>query len=386
MSLSERMKKLLLGGEGVDVEYKTNITQEFNETLVAFANGNGGICLFGVEDNKDSSGKHVGKVVGIEISDRTRGRIQSRADQTIDKIEIAIESEVNEEGKGIYVVTIQEGKNKPYCTGGGRYIIRRDGQNAAISPTMMERIIEHRIDTSPAAQPILRLITNEVQIHPPIELKSGIGKTEIALDDRTRHTINFPVKIVNIGSIPAQSIVVDAEVRFKKRRPLNYKSLPTHLYQFVEFLSPESTSKERSEIDVNLSFDNFVAKQIILDFFEGRKNYRGFPDMPSTKELHNLKIWPSPAFNIRCLYSDTHGQNYCSEIQRFVHIWRDTKKNSLGIYFMSLGEVGFKGVKKIDQVYKENYNYQKRNLRYSGFHGKKYKDGELILLRAVRKK
>ena len=36
MALSERTRRLLAGGEGTEVEYKTKITQEFNDILVAF--------------------------------------------------------------------------------------------------------------------------------------------------------------------------------------------------------------------------------------------------------------------------------------------------------------------------------------------------------------
>jgi hypothetical protein len=386
MALSERTKWLLAGGEGIEIEYKTKITQEFNEILVAFANSKGGVCLFGVEDDKDDEGRHIGKVVGIEISDRMRGRIQSRADQTIDKIDITIETEYDDEGNGIYIITIDEGTNKPYCTGGGRYLVRRDGQNCSISPNMMERIIEHRINTAPSAQPILRLIAGDVKIHPKIELKNDSEEIGFTLKDNERYQISFPLKVVNIGNIPAQDIIVDAEVRFKKRRPLGKKSLPVHLYKFIDFLSPESTSKERSEKEVAVSFDKFVAKEIIFDFFEGRKEWPGFPHLPSIEEMQDAKLWPSPSFEIRCLYSDIHGQNYCSEIQRFIHIWRDTENKILDIYFTNMDESSFKGIRKIDQAYKDNYNYQRRNLRYSAFDGNEYDEGELLLLKAVRKK
>jgi hypothetical protein len=386
MALSERTKWLLAGGEGIEIEYKTKITQEFNEILVAFANTKGGVCLFGVQDDKDNEGRHIGKVVGIEISDRMRGKIQSRADQTIDKIDINIETESDDEGKGIYIVTIDEGANKPYCTGGGRYLVRRDGQNCSITPNMMERLIEHRINTAPSVQPIIRLITDDIKIHPEIPLCDSSESKYFDLKEKERYVISFPLKVVNIGNIPAQNIIVDAEVKFKKRKPLGNKSLPTHLYNFIDFLSPESSNKERSEKEVSISFDNFVAKEIILDFFEGRIQWSGFPDLPSTKEIQDSKLWPSPCFEIRCLYSDIHGQNYCSEIQRFIHIWRDTDKNRLDIYFTSMGESSFKGITKIDQTYKENYNYRKRNLRYSAFDGKKYEEDDLILMKAVRKK
>ena len=384
MALSERTKRLLAGGEGIETEYKTKITQEFNEILVAFANSKGGVCLFGVEDDKDGEGRHIGKVVGIELSDRMRGKIQSRADQTIDKIDITIETEYDDGGNGIYIVTIDEGNNKPYCTGGGRYLVRRDGQNCSISPNMMERIIADRINTAPSAQPILRLITGDVKIHPNIKLKND--SEGIVLKNNERYVISFPLKVVNIGNIPAQNIIVDAEVKFKKRRPLGNKSLPVHLYSFIEFLSPESTSKERSEKEVTVSFDNFVAKEIIIDFFDGRNEWPGFPNLPSIEEMQDASIWPSPSFEIRCLYSDIHGQNYSSEIQRFIHIWRDTKKKILDIYFINMDESSFKGIRKIEQSYKDNYNYQRRNLRYSAFDGNKYDESDLVLLKAVRKK
>ena len=386
MAISERTKWLLAGGEGIEIEYKTKIAQEFNEIIVAFANTKGGVCLFGVQDDKDNEGRHIGKVVGIEISDRMRGRIQSRADQTIDKIEITIETESDDEGKGIYIVTVDEGTNKPYCTGGGRYLVRRDGQNCSITPNMMERLIEHRINTAPSVQPILRLITEDVKIHPEIELYNNSDGIDFTLKDKERYVISFPVKVVNIGNIPAQNIIVDAEVKFKTRMPLGNNRLPIHLYNFIDFLSPESTNKVRSEKEVSVSFDNFVAKEIIFDFFEGRREWPGFPHLPSTEEIQDLKLWPSPSFEIRCLYSDIHGQNYCSEIQRFIHIWRDTDNKKLDIYFTNMDESSFKGIRKIDQAYKDNYNYRRRNLRYSAFDGKKYEEDDLILLKAVRNK
>lgn len=148
MALSARTIALLAGGEDKEVEYKTKVKQEFNDILVSFANGEGGICIFGVEDDQDENGKHIGKIVGIELSDRIRGQIQGRADQTLDRIDIEIESEIADDGKGIYIVTVKEGTSKPYCTGGGRYLVRRDGQNCPITPTMMESFMRNRISSS----------------------------------------------------------------------------------------------------------------------------------------------------------------------------------------------------------------------------------------------
>ena len=58
MALSERTKRLLTVGEHLDVEYKSKVTAEFNEDLVAFANASGGICLFGVRDSHTEDGQH----------------------------------------------------------------------------------------------------------------------------------------------------------------------------------------------------------------------------------------------------------------------------------------------------------------------------------------
>ena len=58
-------------------------------------------------------------------------------------------------------VPSKEGQNKPYCTGGGRYLVRRDGQNCPITPTMMEEFIAPRIQKAPSAKK--QLLLHEMQ-------------------------------------------------------------------------------------------------------------------------------------------------------------------------------------------------------------------------------
>ena len=133
---------------------KKRVTKDLNDSLVAFANAEGGIVIFGALDDTDENGHHIGNVVGISISDETKQQIQSRANQTHDPIKIKIEEEYDDEENGIYIVTVFEGENKPYCTGGGRYLVRSDGQNNAITPTQMEAFIKPRISIpmSPSKQ------------------------------------------------------------------------------------------------------------------------------------------------------------------------------------------------------------------------------------------
>ena len=380
MALSKRTEELLKKGENENIEYKGSITQDFNDILVSYANKEGGTCLFGVEDDKDEDGKHIGKIVGIEISDRTRGQIQSRADQTNDPIKIKIESEHDDEGRGIYIVTVFEGENKPYCTGGGRYLLRHNGQNCPITPNMMEGVIEHRINTSPTTQPIIRIIPKEISIHPSIEIKEKLFKIEEYLKDEERYVISIPIELTNIGNIPAQDIILDAEVHFAKRRPFDLESLPIHLYEFIDFLPSISLLKEMNENKYHINFDNFIAKEIILDFFENRKNFRGGPILPTEEEFTDKKIWPSPLISIKAIYSDINSQNYCSEIQNFFHLFVDGDKHNLNMYLLKHGEFGFKGVKKVSKRFREEYSIKKRYLRYSAFDGKEYPEDTLILL------
>ena len=158
MALSDRTKKLLSGGEDTEVEYKQKIKDDLNKTFVAFANATGGIVIIGVEDASDENGKQIGKVAGILITDENKQKIQSIASSIHERVDINIESENDEYENGIYIVTVSEGKNKPYCTGSGRYLVRSDGQNCAITPTQMETYMKHRISIpmSPSKQSKLR--------------------------------------------------------------------------------------------------------------------------------------------------------------------------------------------------------------------------------------
>lgn len=135
-----------------------------------------------------------------------------------------------------------------------------------MTPNMLERLMEHRINTAPSAQPIIRIITDNVNIIPLIHLDQTTNHYE--LQEEKRYNILVPVEIINIGNIPAQNIILDAEVKFKKRRPLGVDVLPSHRYDFIDFLSPESSNKKRSLRKSSVSFDGFVAKEVIRDFLK----------------------------------------------------------------------------------------------------------------------
>jgi ATP-dependent DNA helicase RecG len=98
-------------GENLTIEFKekynTNKREEFLETIIAFANTNGGTLFLGINDN--------GEVVGTN----TMRNCENTITDWIDKYCIPpIKAEIIEEtlnDQKIIIVKINEGDNKPYC-------------------------------------------------------------------------------------------------------------------------------------------------------------------------------------------------------------------------------------------------------------------------------
>ena len=55
------LKQRIAQGENTTAEFKENFDQEVIETVVAFANTNGGVIFIGVSDNGDVRGIAIGK-------------------------------------------------------------------------------------------------------------------------------------------------------------------------------------------------------------------------------------------------------------------------------------------------------------------------------------
>lgn len=72
----EILNGLIAGAEGGTVEFKetTGQLERGMETLCAFLNGTGGTVLFGVTDK--------GKIIGQEVSDKTKRDIRKPSDES----------------------------------------------------------------------------------------------------------------------------------------------------------------------------------------------------------------------------------------------------------------------------------------------------------------
>jgi predicted HTH transcriptional regulator len=139
--LSEDTLKLLAGQEGRSVDFKSRPEGVRPEDFVAFANGQGGTILVGVEEQRDAEGKQSGRVVGCLVEDQIRQGFISMATSCRPAIDIQVRVENAGSGKPIFRIDILEGANKPYCTASGLYKIRADGQNVPVDPTLMRAII-----------------------------------------------------------------------------------------------------------------------------------------------------------------------------------------------------------------------------------------------------
>ncbi len=135
--LSQRAKMLLDREEGGDMDFKRSVSSFKADDIVAFANSkSGGTLMLGVDEVKDERGRQVGKIVGCDIDDDAKMTILNRAGNCIPAVELEIFVE-NDDDVPFYRVEIPSGKNKPYCTSGGTYKIRDDGQNKILAPALL---------------------------------------------------------------------------------------------------------------------------------------------------------------------------------------------------------------------------------------------------------
>jgi ATP-dependent DNA helicase RecG len=141
--ISAVAKKLLSKEETFDVEFKKNANNLNGEDFAAFANSDtGGTILIGVDEIKDAKGRQKGKVVGCPVGDKQKLALLSKAGQCVPPVPIVIYVE-NSATNPFYRVLIPSGINKPYCSSGGTYKIRRDGNTQPLQPHDLLRIFMH---------------------------------------------------------------------------------------------------------------------------------------------------------------------------------------------------------------------------------------------------
>ena len=109
-SISSKLKSILEKGENQKVEFKESVSSGLDREMVAFANSKGGEIYIGVTDK--------GKVKGINITNHIKGQIESIARNCDPKISTSIKERKKEK---ILVISVKEGKSKPYKCSSGFY-------------------------------------------------------------------------------------------------------------------------------------------------------------------------------------------------------------------------------------------------------------------------
>jgi ATP-dependent DNA helicase RecG len=106
---------ILSGGEGYEVDFKRSPGKDLDTEVCAFANASGGRIFIGIDDS--------GKIVGTDTSNAARSKIQD----SINNIEPRPDAVIDVHDR-IIVITVHEGKKKPYYCSKGFYL--RVGPNS----------------------------------------------------------------------------------------------------------------------------------------------------------------------------------------------------------------------------------------------------------------
>ncbi|MDR1849816.1 MAG: putative DNA binding domain-containing protein [Zoogloeaceae bacterium] len=106
---------ILNEGESYTVEFKESADKSLPSEVCAFANASGGKVFIGVKDS--------GQVVGTDVSNAARSRIQDTINQIEPRLKVDIKVQDN-----IIIVTVPEGTHKPYSCARGFYL--RSGPNS----------------------------------------------------------------------------------------------------------------------------------------------------------------------------------------------------------------------------------------------------------------
>ena len=111
----EKLGAILSEGESYTVEFKESADKSLPSEVCAFANASGGRVFIGVDDR--------GRIVGTDVSNAARSRIQDSLNKIEPRLKVDIETIEN-----IIVLTVPEGKRKPYSCPAGFYL--RSGPNS----------------------------------------------------------------------------------------------------------------------------------------------------------------------------------------------------------------------------------------------------------------
>ena len=236
-----------------------------------------------------------------------------------------------------------------------------------------------------SSRPSVIIEPKKISLAPDINSKCDTETLKTKIKEQ-RIFFNIEVDIANLSSSPAQDVYLDAEVHFIVRKPFKHSWLPTDKPKHLNFIPSESSSKGDSKQTISMCFDNFVAREMLIDFCQGRKQLEGHAVQASHDEIKNRKLWTSPKIVLICYYKDIQSLHYCSECQFFFHLYFDESESKLKCYILNIEDLGFLGIKKIRSSFRKKHLKKIRHLRYISFWGDKFSKKDLVVLRRAKKR
>lgn len=136
----EQLDALILQGENERVEFKPSLAngEDIAETVIAFANGTGGIIVVGVDDRGNLLG-----FAGQQSENSVRNFLRHHCEPPINPRVYA--AEVG--GKSVLVIDVAEGLDKPYTLRGRGVIVRSGSTDRAATRDEIDAFYERKRGT-----------------------------------------------------------------------------------------------------------------------------------------------------------------------------------------------------------------------------------------------
>lgn len=184
------IKRLILEGEGVTLDFKKTITscEKIARTMVAYSNNKGGKLLIGVYDD--------GTIKGVKSEDEEKFMIMKAANEFIRPFIEPTFEEVYVDDKLVLVVTIEESNIKPH------YALGEDGKWWVYVRVKDKSVLASKI--------VVDVLERTDEEHGVLIEYSHNEKTLLEhLEKVTRVTIKECCDLLNIGRKKAQKLLVD---------------------------------------------------------------------------------------------------------------------------------------------------------------------------------
>ncbi len=205
----EQLQQLVGRGESDRLEFKKSTTQmkPAFETLCAFLNGGGGVILFGVTDNGQIVGQHVGDKTKQELA-RELSKIEPKPSPEIQYIDIG-------QDKQVIVIDVLPGTHMPYVYD-GRPFEKNQSTTERMSQHGYERLIiqrnqlNHSWEEFPASDYALDDLDHE-EIRRTI--KEGVEKNRIGIE-----VLNYSIEqiLINLKLMKNSQLTNAAVVLYAK--------------------------------------------------------------------------------------------------------------------------------------------------------------------------